>query len=75
MTGITCGAVVLIPRNSLVVLAYLYRIIVFMAIYTAEQGIVSTQMTVGANVPLAFMFTTVYREIHPIVVESGRHPS
>ena len=57
------------------VIRHISRIVVFMAIDTAEKGkIPRSGMTINALIPFAVMSATVYGEIILIVVPGGRIP-
>lgn len=57
------------------VVCYLCRIIMFVAVYATEQSeVVGYGMTICALVPFIVVFSTVNREIHVIVVKGGGLP-
>jgi hypothetical protein len=72
MTWITSRAVVLITRHFTVVVV---SIRVCMAIEAIKYCIViRVRMTLRALIPLAFMLSTINREVHPVVIECGWDP-
>lgn len=52
------------------------RIVMLVAIDTAEQGIVAwRRVAIHALIPFAFMFAAIDREVLPVMIPGGRGPS
>ena len=75
MTTIAGRTGIGISTHSLVIIRHLRWIVMFMAIYTTEYVvIIRCGMAFITLVPLAFVTSTVNREIQLIVVPGGRCP-
>lgn len=57
------------------VVGHVCRIVVFVAIYAAKQGVVARRrVAIRTLIPLSIVFAAVYREVHAIMVKSSRRP-
>ena len=75
MAAITCGAVVRVPGNTLVVVVHLALIIVRMAIDATEYQVIGwVRMTFGTKIPFTRMMPGIDREILTVMVESRGYP-
>jgi hypothetical protein len=75
MTLIASIAIVLIAAYALMVICYLSRIIMLVTIDAREDIVIARHiMAIGAGIPLVFMLSGINREVHIIVIESGRIP-
>ena len=73
VAGQAGGAVVGIPRHAIV---FIVRLRVGMAGGAGELGVIRRiGMTIHTSIPLSIMFATEDREVLPVVIKGGGHPT